>query len=279
MVHKLAEVIRGDLFPSIADFVFSPQEQVENEWNPLYNTYRNDQLFDGCVIYTHTHYVSRLFDALRSVDKKVVVVTHNSDVNVSSVDNMPDNVGMWFTQNLNVLHIKLRALPIGLENSRWWKDIDKTGRMNQKLAEPRKRKGLVYMNHNVNTNILERQVLYDMFFGKSFVTAEQRLNGQGFQDYLDNLYSHDFIFCPVGNGIDTHRVWESLYMGTIPIIKRTIHHSFFMGLPICFVNKWEEVNERFLREQLSIIKAKQHNMEMLNFSYWKNIILKYKFAI
>ena len=71
----------------------------------------------------------------------------------------------------------------------------------------------VYMNHNILTNPKERQEPYDLFFDKMWVTVEKECkNGYAFDKYLENLCMHKYVICPEGNGVDTHRLWESLYM-------------------------------------------------------------------
>ena len=105
------------------------------------------------------------------------------------------------------------------------------------------------------------------------MTTETGVNGKGFENYINNVNSHLFVFSPRGNGIDTHRTWECLYMNTIPIEKRNINNQFYTDLPICFVNDWEEVTEDFLSKEYIRIKTNECNLDKLNFEYWKTKIL------
>ena len=73
--------------------------------------------------------------------------------------------------------------------------------------------------------------------------------------------------------MDSHRKWECLYMGTIPIDKRNIDNQFYQDLPICLVDKWEDITEDFLLGEYERIQSADWNMDMLNFEYWKNKIL------
>jgi hypothetical protein len=98
-------------------------------------------------------------------------------------------------------------------------------------------------------------------------------NGKGFDDYLDNIYNHKFILCPEGNGTDTHRTWECLYMGTIPIEKRNINNSFYTDLPICFVDDWSEITESFLNKEYDRISNTKYDMSKIDFNYWKQRII------
>jgi hypothetical protein len=49
--------------------------------------------------------------------------------------------------------------------------------------------------------------------------------------FFEELRASEYSLCPRGNGIDTHRFWESLYTGTIPIVEHCRLNDFFQGLP------------------------------------------------
>ena len=53
-------------------------------------------------------------------------------------------------------------------------------------------------------------------------------------EYLKELSKYKFSLCPPGNGLDTHRVWESLLVGTIPIVEdNELNNNFLkMGVPL-----------------------------------------------
>ena len=267
--------IQGEKFVKIADLVFYP-EGVK-DCNPLENTYCPCALKEHNIVYTHTLYVKQLFEEIKKVRKcKFIVITHNCDVNVDSTFEVPDNVLHWFTQNVNVIHPKIESIPIGLENDKWFKGIRKKEKMEAKLRMPKNIKNLVYLNSNVKTNPKERQPLYDLFGKASWVTSIHGVNGVGFDEYLDNIYNHRFVFCPQGNGIDTHRLWETLYMGVIPIVKSDINTGFYCDLPILYVPRWEDVCESMLIEIADAYSNPDDiNNEMLTFTYWKNKIRNY----
>ena len=95
-----------------------------------------------------------------------------------------------------------------------------------------------------------------------------------FENYIDNIYNHKFVICPEGNGIDTHRKWETLYLKSIPIEKRCINSSFYEDLPICLVNDWSEITEEFLNKEYNRISNSTWNLNKLDMFYWKNEINK-----
>jgi len=280
MAHKLANMITGEKFCTIADHIFSPNIDVGVEdYNPLKNTYNPYNIKDGDIIYSHTMYAQLLLDAVGGLSKKVILITHNGDINIGNSFSVPDNVFKWFSQNVNVFHEKIESIPIGLENDRWFKDIHKKEKMIAKLQEPRKYKNLVYMNHNIATNPSKRLEPYRILEGKSWVTTDRGTNGQRFDEYLDNIYNHKFVVCPEGNGIDTHRIWETLYMDSIPIVGDNITAELLYTYFPCIVTHegWEGLDDISLNWEfyhLNKIKSTTdvHN-EMLTFKYWENRIL------
>lgn len=107
-------------------------------------------------------------------------------------------------------------------------------------------KQFVYMNFNISTYPIERQHVWNLFSDKPWVkigSIENTLEGR--INFLREIKSSWFVLCPRGNGLDTHRLWETLYMGSIPIVKRDIGYDDFSDLPICFIDHWKEVNPDF----------------------------------
>lgn len=230
------------------------------------------------IFYCHTHDVNAFFENLPTY-KNFILISHNSDGCVTNdpkraedADSklMPSNLLLWYGQNINVKNDKIKSIPIGLENNKWLSD--KKEKMIAKLKQSKNIRNLVYMNHKVDTNPNERLGLYQLFESKSWVTAEYGKHGYRFDKYIDNVYNHRFVICPEGNGMDTHRIWETLYMGAIPIEKRSINNQFYTDLPICFVNDWKEITQTFLEKEYIKIKTNNWNMEKLDFKYWKNKI-------
>lgn len=263
------DFIQGQKFKALG-VNFAPPEKKPGDYDGLRNNFDPSSLQDVNYVYTHTIYIPELIEAIRDIDSLFVLITHNGDINVDC--EIPDNVLKWFSQNVNMENERMQSLPIGLENDWWFSQIKKKEKMIAKLQEERSFKNLAYMNFNIATNQSKRAKLSQMFMDKSWITTQMRTNGQMFDEYLDNIYNHKFVVCPEGNGMDTHRTWETLYMGTIPIEKRNLNNRFYIDLPICFVEDWEEVTESFLESEYVRIKSLIWNQSKLNFEYWKNRI-------
>ncbi len=205
-----------------------------------------------------------------------VLISHNSDGKITDtpkgsdadINLIPDNLIKWYGQNVCYKHDKIESIPIGLENSEWFPHINKPLQILNKVKEYKQIKKLLYLNHNIRTNRKEREIVYKLLRDKNWTTSENGMNGNNFSKYIDNIYNHKFVICPEGNGTDTHRTWEALYLGAIPVEKRNINNSFYVDLPICFVDDWSEINEGFLNSEYDRIINSKWNFEKLTMSYW-----------
>ena len=86
---------------------------------------------------------------------------------------------------------------------------------------------------------------------------------------IELLSKYKFSISPPGRGIDTHRAWESLLVGTIPIMLSSAIDSMFDDLPVIIVKSYNEVNKEFLEKKYTqLISNKNYNFEKLYTNYW-----------
>lgn len=82
-----------------------------------------------------------------------------------------------------------------------------------------------------------------------------------------------FSICPMGNGLQTHRLWEDLVLGCICIVKSSPINPLYRGLPVVIVNDWDEITEENFDLWLSIYGNPLDNpsyRERLTNKYWIN---------
>jgi hypothetical protein len=273
VVLQLAEImerfITGNKFKDLANYTFAPQSKRGDDYYKLPNTYDPGIIKDGDIIYTDIGYVQELFKI--PTDKQIILITHNGDSSANIIP--PGNIIRWFTVNVNITYPRIESIPIGMENDLWFPEVHKKEKIINQLSKPRTYRNLVYMSHSIATNPAIRKRIYDIYEGESWITSARGSNRPNlFDEYLDNIYNHKFVISPQGNGLDTHRTWECLYVDTIPIEKRNPNNRFYIDLPICFVDEWEDLTEGYLELEFMRIKASKWNLEKLNFEYWKNKI-------
>ena len=203
------------------------------------------------------------------------IATGYSDYNVGTdeldVLRLP-NLKTWFASNVDMVHPTLVTVPIGLPAKT---ECPVHGNI-QVLYEISKQRSckrtdkLAYMNFNLHTCYEERARVHDMFTDKDWVTTgTPEVSPQGYENYLKNIRDHKFCFSPRGNGVDCHRIYECLYLGTIPIVKKTVALEQFSDLPILFIDDWSSVTP----EKLEMIwnehvVDKDWDMSKILLSYW-----------
>lgn len=257
---------------------------------------------DGNIIYAHTTLVPEVF--ANPPKEPFKLVTESGDLGLfEDGDNIrigniyvsnwfikksdiPDNLIMWFAQHANIIHPKIKALPLGIPYH------DQTDRMQKMLSFVEKnggKTGLAYLNCRIESNVNERFTAYEFGSQNKDWTVHHHpsdLKKHGFiisgsQDEIDNrfLYEvarHRFTVCPQGAGVDTYRFWETLYMGSIPIVRNNQKLTKNWNLPILEVGNWSDCTTEFLNRQYEIILARGQNQEydlnQLNRYYWVNLI-------
>ena len=113
-----------------------------------------------------------------------------------------------------------------------------------------------------------RQSVYKICIDNGF----QPSVGGDFETYIKELKNHKFCLSPPGRGIDTHRAWEALMVGTIPIMFSSPLDSLFDNLPVVIIKDWSVITPMFLETCYENIHSRIYNFDSLYSSYWKNVL-------
>lgn len=183
-----------------------------------------------------------------------------------------------FAVNTVPLYDRVSSLPLGLTNATQESTSHEILGNHLHLIssyelseEPQAYTGTIYANFTDNTNTREREGLRRLIHGvRGFVSEEPQISNAGRVRYLAMLRGSDFVLCPEGNGIDTHRLWETLYMGGIPIIKSNpAMASLLADLPVLVVNSWSEVlMNDYLEMSWHRIRDQEWDSDKLRASHW-----------
>jgi len=266
----LSNIIQGQKFWEIADTIYSPN--INNvDYNRLTNTFELSELQSGDVIYTHTMYAELLNNELYKANKPVIVVSHNAD---DPMDFTPAPcVVKWYSQNVDIDNDRVESIPIGIENNRWFTEVNKMRLMDEVNRMPLERVRGTYANHSIKTNPKERNASYNAVKRlKQGVIKSHGHPQKNLKEYLIDLSICGFIVSPEGNGIDCHRTWEALYMGCIPVVKNNINIQFYKQLPILIIDNWDVLTDEMLDKAYDDMQHTEYNYNLLNFNYWKKKI-------
>jgi hypothetical protein len=273
----LQEYVSGELFSKLADVSIYDRTYLNNYPNIKSNCnqiiYNNEHIDSSVLTIINNSFIFFVktdhlpfFSSyiLPNICKKFILITHNSDLLSGQDKNIYNNKNLikWYGQNMipNYEINKMVGIPIGLENSQW-KGYDHS--ICKKYKNNIKEK-LLYFNFSLNTNT-ERANIENSLYKNGFTKNESK----DWENYIKEISTHKFAVSPEGNGIDCHRVWECIYVGCIPIIKKnSVMFEFFNDLPILWVPDFECITNEFLTEQYKLFQCNQFNSEKITMKYW-----------
>jgi hypothetical protein len=294
---QYTDIVTGDRVVSLCDFViathgiynfhknldrFAKDVILVKDWSNV-NVGKINEYFQAfckangtnsvkIFVYTHIleHFMNYILDKL---DDRILytIYCHNSDHPFDSKYTRildANHVEKVFAQNIDhPYHNKLNFLPIGLANSMWpHGDVVALYSAMKDTYKMKKTKSL-YVNINPNTFGYRRDILD----GVKRTECWDLSGSKPFNEYLYELASHRFCFALRGNGISSHRFWESLYLGVIPVIINNSHTQMNN-----FVNYLKTVDIPFfeIKEEDFDIIAKKYPKEYFNEDLYKQIINK-----
>ena len=175
-----------------------------------------------------------------------------------------------YSQNLVFNKKNYIFIPIGLENRKFCNHGDTEDFFRLRKQKFRKISKVLFGFNITN----KKRIRIRNYLKKLEICSETK--GWNSYFYRRILVEHMFVACPEGNGIDTHRLWEALYLRTIPIVEKNKISDFFIKakLPVMILNKWSDLsklNENNL-QKIYLSKKKLFNNKYLFQKYWRNII-------
>lgn len=217
-----------------------------------------------------------------------VLVTGHSDLGTSRATStfLVKALGVKTVLGVNTLPIPGIAgtLPLGLTNltseSELHQIFGKDEHLFAAATEPYPEifDPTIYANFTLGTNSKTRGSLLVSLSNlpkniKVFI-EDPVFSEQGRVSYLRRLRSSAFVVCPEGNGKDTHRLWETLYMGGIPIVKRNPYMFDLLNeLPVLQVSNWSQIgNLDFIESEWYRITTLKWNKALLGLKYWSKMI-------
>ena len=221
----------------------------------------------GPVRYCRTDWVDRNLEAL-SQGGPCVLVTGYSDAAATDelAAKLPANVKRWFSNNVMTDNPHVVPTPIGFRASL---EI-LTAILRQAQAGRSERRNLLYVNFTTAHRAYKgsRAALYPAFSGKDWVTLGETLPEP---EFYAALAAHDFVLSPPGAGPDCHRHWESMALGSVPVVLRSRATALLDDLPALQVDSWEEVTRERLEAELPKLLPRFQTaaMRKLSLLYWR----------
>jgi hypothetical protein len=116
----------------------------------------------------------------------------------------------------------------------------------------------------------------DNFHGQVKNTYDRTNAGQ--KAYYQEMMQSKFILSPGGLGMDTYRHYESISLGTFPIIETLNRtdgwHRTLADLPVAWIDSYDNLNAEFLeKEYVKLVqRSRSYKYEKLTRQYWIDFI-------
>ncbi|MDA4843801.1 hypothetical protein [Hoeflea poritis] len=242
-------------------------------------------------IHLRANHLHTFADRIRErFDSEYILVTGCTDGEISTTD-IEMNLLMelledtkllaWFGQNCNIDHPKLHRLPIGLDyhtlssgpRFRPWgyfaspvaqeRSLNETRRGAPPLREKSVR---AYCNWH---HILSRGDRLRCINSVAYDTIHlEQLNIERILTWRNNT-KHLFTISPFGEGLDCHRTWEAILLGSVPIVPRSGISPLFAKLPVCIVDDWSEVTPGYLEQKREWVLETEFDFAPLYLDWWR----------
>jgi hypothetical protein len=214
---------------------------------------RPDSKIDYKSLYIVGEMVQELIKAKTLMPKIKTLIIMESDTTQyeSELASLYPYVEKIYSNNLIGSSSRCKPIPLGLERQAY-RSAGRLNNFKQQSLIKRDKRSIEFMiawndKTNPNRNIYRRQFKDD----SRCLIVENRLHANTIHRLIKKSR---FVPCPAGNGLDTHRVWEAIYLGAVPVILE----SEFCGdatWPVIVVKSWSELLEKN-REELDLLFTK-----------------------
>jgi len=243
------DIISGERLQQIADMYLGTASDFL--YNPvIFEQIEKHQILDDIdapfdnppILFVYNHLLKQFAEKLIHLKNPFTLITHNSDFNLTESEPIVQKIlnskklVLWWGQNLCFIHPKMRILPIGIANSMW-----DHGKVENLMIGPIKKTQNVYFNFNIYTNREKREPCYN-----AFNDQYEFLPMLPFAENVKRLAQYKWCICPEGHGVDTHRLWEAMYLRSIPIVLKSpfidaLMHYTEGELPIYVIDSWTDL--------------------------------------
>ncbi len=249
-----------DYIPILAKHVIDFPKNRYTQWGitPKHNypPFNINNIKENDIIFVKTDLLPQFFRFLyNKISTKIILLTGVAgvDVNIEYKKYLDeDKIIKWIGCNICFEHPKVVKIPIGFEEPERRRggpaDTGEGGDQillqdnytNRKKIDDKEDKLLItYLGNTHNS----RNTIIDYFKNKDFVYFADKMN---FDYYMKTINRYKFVLSPRGAGTDTHRFWEILLMGSIPVVEKNCLYDLYNKFPCIIVEDFKEVTKELL---------------------------------
>lgn len=255
--------LSGDSFGDLCDYVAYPPR-----FRNVTQSYKD--LKEARVVFCPSDRLDQFFaDFYGSINAKIVIAGNSDHEFHFRPVNIPKSVKALYLQNSFVSDDShIFTLPIGIENLKLGMNGKPHNFGNPSSVSIKSTKVLFGPFSNTHPD----RVKVQNYFSRSSELhdfLDHRLPPKSFSNLVK---SYSYVAAVRGNGVDTHRLWESLYLGTVPIVGRDSWSESLakLNLPVKLIDEWAVENIELIvkNEKAKIFDPAKY--PALWISYWSS---------
>jgi hypothetical protein len=231
-----------------------------------------NQIGNSGIVYTNGNEDLLKFIDLLPDDGSYIVITRNNDVslteNILNKAKTKKSIKRWYAVNLPFTDPLFVATPIGCGTERTHNTP-----LEWVCKEPQENKytnKLVYCRVNATGYNEERRILIRQNDNNPvFEIIKHQVESD---EMYRSIKKHIFCASPAGEGKDCLRTYETIILGSIPILSDCPELRHFEDLPVVYVKNWTDVSEFWCKDQLEKLKYKKTSTDRIRMSYWNSHI-------
>jgi hypothetical protein len=232
--------------------------------------FKSTAILEGDLIYLDLTDFQRFIETLETFPpaNKFNLISYNVNLTFKQehLDKLRPYISKIYATNLEFSDPDVLPIPVGFIDSSsithaWYKEV-----YDQRYVKDM----LVYLNFSINANKLKRTRCMLAFTDKPWVF--NNYNTSRGQYYID-ISKSKYAIAPEGVSLDSHRIYECIYLDTIPIVRTSKYDYFYDNLPVVIVNEWNDVTEQFLIDNYNkfmtrLLDWKSVNPDWTDAKYW-----------
>ena len=263
-------LLRYNSLTAFADWIIDhPDSYYLNQGGDIAHTksvgldYTRVSAFES--VFVKTDLLPTVLNDLAKISVPWHLLTGNSDLNIQNNNadfllNL-ENLVTWSGNNLKKFHDKCLAIPIGIAN---------TGRLSPNTFNTLPEQNIIRPIKMCLTPLsdthVERNHVRD-WLQKNCYTVQGHLS---WQDYKDIVSVSQFSVCPRGNGLDTHRVMESIILGALPVVRDSYLNEMYNKMGCKIINEWNDLYH------VDFWNYSPPDQKYATFDYWLQEFYKHK---
>ena len=250
--------ISGDSFSNACDVAIYGKKEISFE-----------QLEKANSIFCPSERLEDFIEDYGQVISAKILVFGNTDRDFYQLkSDFPPSVKAVYLQNSHISNGFFRTLPIGIENLRYGRN-GQLALFKQSYAKQEKNGkillGPLSPTHPERIELDSWRTIQDSRLQSVSGYLQPKAHAS-----LASMFQ--FIACPRGNGTDTHRFWETLYRGSVPVVKRSAWSQSIseLGIPMVQIESWDFDEFITQSENMRPVSFNPERIPLLWMEYWES---------